>query len=391
MIGYLQRLTNERDSLTQAATELADKAAKDERDLTDTEQTSMREWQERCAQIDGQLAEYHAQAQSQRAYARLRNELVDQDDDDDPKTKTSRPKPVQTRGWGDTFVESDAFAAYEGIGSSRRVEVPGLFETRAALNLGDFSGGPSTTVPFTGPVYPTPLLNSIGRVTVGSNSVDWLEWTPQPPSAATVVAEGELKPEATMDVTAHTNALDTYAHWKGITRQALEDIPQIRSIVESRLRSGLYRALEAATMTKITATAITNVTNADLLARIRQGIATVQGAGYPSPNAALLNPDDFATIDIGIMNGGINGPVVNSGGWGITFIAVPSLPEGTAYVGDLDTAIQLFERGSASVYMTDSHADMFIRNIVLILAEVRALVAVVEPGAIAEVTTTAPV
>ena len=59
---------------------------------------------------------------------------------------------------------------------------------------------------------------------------------------------------------------------------------------------------------------------------------------------------------------------------------------GTAYVGDLDAAVQLFQRGSATVFMTDSHADYFVKNIILILAELRALIVVSEPGAIVEVT-----
>ena len=64
MITYLKRLTDERDSLTAAATDLAEKAATEERDLTDTEKASMTAWSTRCAEIDGQLTEYNAQAES---------------------------------------------------------------------------------------------------------------------------------------------------------------------------------------------------------------------------------------------------------------------------------------------------------------------------------------
>ena len=47
-----------------------------------------------------------------------------------------------------------------------------------------------------------------------------------------------------MTATAQSVTLVTWAHWKEITRQALEDIPQIRSIVEGRLRQGLVGAIE---------------------------------------------------------------------------------------------------------------------------------------------------
>ena len=48
----------------------------------------------------------------------------------------------------------------------------------------------------------------------------------------------------------------------------------------------------------------------------------------------------------------------------------------------------LFTRGTAQVYLTDSHADNFIRNVLLLLAETRGLAVVGEPAAIAECTVT---
>ena len=56
MITYLARLTDERDSLTATATALATRAADDDRDLTETEQQSLRSMQERCAAIDAACA-----------------------------------------------------------------------------------------------------------------------------------------------------------------------------------------------------------------------------------------------------------------------------------------------------------------------------------------------
>ena len=63
MITYLKKLTEERDSLTASATSLTEKAAAEERDLTDTEKRVMTAWSTRCAEIDGQLTEYGQQAE----------------------------------------------------------------------------------------------------------------------------------------------------------------------------------------------------------------------------------------------------------------------------------------------------------------------------------------
>ena len=132
MITYLKKLTEERDSLTASATSLTEKAAAEERDLTDTERQSMTAWQTRCAEIDSQLTEYGQQAESQRAYARLRESLSTPEEPERP----SREPAVQTNSWGDLFVESAEFRSYHGSGSSQRVQVP--WETRANLALADF-------------------------------------------------------------------------------------------------------------------------------------------------------------------------------------------------------------------------------------------------------------
>lgn len=397
MITYLRRLTDERDSLTQAATDLTERAASEERDLTDTEQTSLRGWQERCAAIDVQLTEYNAQAESQRAYARLRDSLQHTDDDD----SGAPPPRVQTReadrGWGDLFVESDAFRNYAltGAGTSARVEVPGGLETRAAMGLetrAAIDTGDGIVIPYLyaprGPAVTSPLMDVCGHVSTNSNAVSWVQWAPNPPSAAGVVPEGTAKPEATMTATPVSDTLDTIAHWKEITRQALEDIPQIRSLVETRLRQGIARKVETDVVAALVAATIPPAAGTaaqGLLGSIRIGLATVQTNGY-TPNAVVLNPMDAASIDLAVMGGTLGGPAVNGSLWGLRIVASPDVAAGTAYVGDFGTGVVIFDRGSTSVYLSDSHADNFIKNVLLLLAEIRALVTVPEPQALAECT-----
>lgn len=382
----MQRLVDERDSLSKAATETANKAAAEDRDLTETEQSSLAAWETRCGEIDKQLAEYNAQAESQRAYARLRDQLSQPDD---PPTAPARQDAP--RGWGDMFVGSDQFRGYQGVGTSPRVEVP--WETRAEITLGDLPASiePAYFFQKVQQTVTTPLLSAIGQITVGGNTVEWVEWVPPSSAAAPVVPEASAKPEMALTAVPHADTLDTYAHWKGITRQALEDVPQIRSIVEGRLRQGLMKALDGAAVAALNGGTYAGVTDPDLLTGIRLGLATAQEAGYGNANVAVVNPTDLAGIDLAVMGSGSGGPSLNTGAWGLTFIPVSGVAEGTAYVGDLDAAVQLFQRGSASIFMTDSHADYFIKNIVLILAELRALVVVSEPGAIVEVTVGTPV
>jgi HK97 family phage major capsid protein len=400
MLTYLRRLTDERDSLTQSATDLAEHAATEERDLTDTERASLTAWQTRCAEIDSQLTEYNAQAESQRAYARLRDSLVDDAESagEPPQSRRREQRQAEMpRGWGDAFVESDAFRNYPGAGTSGRVQLPGGIETRDAAGLetrapittGSVPGQPMLWTP-PAPSFASPLISVCGHVTTSANNVSFVQWAPNPQTAAPKVPEGTAKPEATMTATPTNVALDTYAHWKEITRQALEDIPQIRSIVEGRLRQGIMRSIEEGIADALVAAAIppagtSAAAGGTLLGAIRVGLATVQANGY-TPNAVLLNPMDAADIDLGIMGGTLGGPAVNGGLWGLRVVAVNDLAAGTAYVGDFSSAVTVFDRGTTDVYLSDSHADNFIKNILLLLAEIRAYVAVVEPQAAAECT-----
>ena len=72
--------------------------------------------------------------------------------------------------------------------------------------------------------------------------------------------------------------------------------------------------------------------------------------------------------------------------WGLTPVSVPGLAAGTTVVGDFKTAITLFDRGQTSVFLTDSHADFFLRNQLVILAEARMLAEAVEPSAMVKTT-----
>ena len=117
-----------------------------------------------------------------------------------------------------------------------------------------------------------------------------------------------------------------------------------------------------------------------MLAGIRMGLATVQAQGYGTPASVVLNPADLAAIDLSIMGSTMSGPQLNNSVWGLNFIPTPGVAVNTAYVGDLGSAVQLFRRANASIFLTDSHGEFFISNIVLILAEIRATVAVSRAG-----------
>ena len=154
-----------------------------------------------------------------------------------------RPMAMETTSWGQAFVESEQFRSYNGHGQSGRFEIEGLPGDRVRRSPRRSLSIPHFVIPPIETTFRSPLLEVVGRVTVSSGVVDWVEIGADP--VAAVVAEGAAKPEATFTMTPKTAALDTIAHWVQITRQALEDAPYIRSLIEGKLRRGLLAKAEA--------------------------------------------------------------------------------------------------------------------------------------------------
>lgn len=385
--AYLKMKIEERAALSDLATEVLDTAAEEERDPTEEENKQLAGWAKRVKDLDAEIRKIEAMVNGNNTFAEVLDRVTSEDEAHEQRSAarrrsrtevTERPKSV-----GEQFVTSEAFRNYNGRGSSGEVLIEGYLENRAAITTETVDVPPYV---FTQPGYQltTPLLNAIGKVTVTAGSVEWFTWGA---SNAQEVDEGELKPEATIDPTPHTSSLVTYAHWKAITRQALEDIPQVQSIVEGKLRDGLGNALEAAAAETLNAsTQIPSVVNENLLAGIRQGIGEVQSHAY-NPTAIVLNPADYADLDLAAAEGAGNGPVGWGSFWGVQAIASGAIPAGTVYVGDFKQGETWFDRNTTGVYMSDSHADYFVRNMLLILAEQRSVFAITEPLALAKVTT----
>ena len=76
------------------------------------------------------------------------------------------------------------------------------------------------------------------------------------------------------------------------------------TLIDGELRWEVARAEEADAVAVLAAASgtIPNATSDSLLGAIRVGMGTVQAAGY-TPTAVLLNPADWAELDVAIMGG----------------------------------------------------------------------------------------
>jgi Phage capsid family len=286
------------------------------------------------------------------------------------------------------FVRSDMFAAYAAnpSGSSARFEAKtSAFGLIGSVDANDNPLAPRSRVRDAAlPSYPIPLLNAIGYEPVGSNAIEWIEWPADVPLAGTV-AEGAEKPEATYSPVLREGTLDTYAHHIPLTRQALQDIPRVQAVVQNALLRGVWLKAEAAAAAALVAATFPTATHDSLLEAIRVGLAQNQSDGWAT-DAVVLNPFDYAEIDIDLLTKTLNGARAESPVWGLRVIPAAAVAPGTAYVGDLKSGMTLFDRNVTSIYMTDSHASEFTSNIIRLLGEGRMKTVVDRPEAIVECT-----
>jgi HK97 family phage major capsid protein len=287
------------------------------------------------------------------------------------------------------FIESDVFTGYPTRGTSARFEVDyDSLQTRALptgiadLVAAGFKGSPYQ-VDTTPPRAPTPLMDNVAQIQVSGNSIEYIAWTKKA-GGATKVAEKAAKPSAEWGPTVTPATLDTFAVYTQLTRQMIEDFAAVRTLIDGELRNDVAKAEEADAAALMVASAATipdATSTVDLLSAIRVGIGTVQAAGY-EPNAVLLNPADWAALDIVVMGATVNGPTIGQSFWGLRPIASSAVAAGNAIVGDYRSAIHHYYRSAISLYVTDSHADTFLSNVFTLLAERRSKTVIVRPAAL---------
>jgi Phage capsid family len=168
----------------------------------------------------------------------------------------------------------------------------------------------------------------------------------------------------------------------------LQDAPAARSLIDGQLRLGLQHKVEDLAATALQAGTYTKVTGASkqsLLEVARLGIAQVQTNGF-RPNALVCSPEDAANFDLYLLSKTLNGAAMGAPVWGLNIVPVPGVTK--PYLGDFRIGLQMIERTGTDIYVTDSHADTFIKNVFTILAETRVKPVVVQPAAIVELTVT---
>lgn len=225
------------------------------------------------------------------------------------------------------------------------------------------------------------------------------------PGPYTVAPASGVKPESGLALETVSATVKTIAHWIPLTKRAAADASQVRTLVDAFLRYGLNEELEdqilsgngtGENFTGILNTAgISTVGSAGTdIDAIVDAIRTIRVTGRRRPTGVVMHPNDWYSTGFLLAKDTTNAYLLANPGagidqlntlWGMQVVVSEAMTENTALVGDFRQAV-LWEREGIDLLVSDQHADFFTRNLLAVLAEMRAAFGVLDPQGFCTVT-----
>lgn len=217
---------------------------------------------------------------------------------------------------------------------------------------------------------------------------------------ATSSADG-TKPESALAFEVVQQNVQNIAHWLPATRRALADAGQLAGLIDDALREGVNQRLETQIVSGGgTGTNLRGIYNTSGIATqavggdtkldaVHKAITQIRLA-FIEPTAVGLHPNDWEELRLAKDTNGnyLMGSPWSDGAatlWGLPGVVGSQFTEGTGLVGKYDEA-KLWIREGIEVLASDSHSDFFVKNIVVLLAEMRVAFGVPRPAAFCTVT-----
>lgn len=217
---------------------------------------------------------------------------------------------------------------------------------------------------------------------------------------AAPVAEGTRKPESSITAVSVTETVKKIATYIKASTEVLADLPQLRSLIDFRLRYMLAFREEAQLLmgsgvgnninglyTQASAFAppagVTAATSP--IDRLRIALLQSELAEFPS-DGMVLNPIDWANIEMQkdaegrYLIGNPQGTLAPTL-WNRPVVATQAMTVGNFLAGAFGMGAQIFDREDANVVIATENEDDFVNNLVTLLIEERLALAVYRPEA----------
>lgn len=208
------------------------------------------------------------------------------------------------------------------------------------------------------------------------------------------------KPKSSLSFSAEKAPVETIAHYELAHRNILDDVPQLQGLINNELMYGLKLEEDnqilngSGTNSQLlgllntpgtqTHTRVAPDTYADALRRA----ATKCVLAYFPATGYVLHPNDWETTELTKATGDGQYVLVSNVAigaqrqvWRLPVVETPAMPEGTFVAGAFGLGAQLYDRQSANIRISESHANTFVQNAITILCEERLALAVKRPEA----------
>lgn len=219
-----------------------------------------------------------------------------------------------------------------------------------------------------------------------------------------------LKPQSALQFAPSQAPVRTIAHWEAAHRNVLADEPQLQAVINNELMYGLrlteddqilngtgtsedlLGVLKTSGIQLYSQTTVATDNKADAIRRS----ATKVLLAYYEATGVVVHPYDWEDIELSkdsqgrylfMMNVALGQEQTL---WRMKVVDTPAMAEGTSLVGAFGLGAQLYDREQGNIRIAEQHADFFVRNAVVILAEERLALAVKRPEAFVKVTLTVP-
>ena len=301
---------------------------------------------------------------------------------------------------GKQFTDSDQYAAFQnGSAQKARFEVQNNTLTGSDTNVAP--DRKAAIVP--GDTHFLTLEDLFPAIPTSSNAIEFTKEASFTNSAAEA-AEAAEKAESALTWSLVNMPISTVAHWLKISRQLASDAPALAAYVNARMIYGVNRRVETQlgagngtapnisgildtgnfTAHGFAAAALGTLTKVNLITKIKGALWAVGGRA----TAILLNPADWAQIQIDITDSSVNAarvdysnemaPLLN----GVRVVQSNGITADQVVVGDFAMAGTIHNREGVVVEMSDSDDDNFTKNLVTIRAERRLALAIERPSLI---------